>query len=107
MAPTQLEIKVRALQRLIKEEKYYQDELREQRERVELLKRDASVDPYELKKQIEVMQDTERLLPRFYEKVQQFYNDLKDFVNGYNGDEDTADAHNALKLGNDLLASRK
>ncbi|AGO09872.1 AaceriAAL118Cp [[Ashbya] aceris (nom. inval.)] len=107
MAPTQLEIKVRALQRLIKEEKYYQDELKEQKERVEVLKKDTSVDPYDLKKQIEVMQDTERLLPRFYEKVEQFHNDLKEFVNGYHGDEDTGDAHKALKLGSDLLASRK
>ena len=43
MAPTQLEIKVRALQRLVKEETYYQQELKEQQQHIEKLKEDPYV----------------------------------------------------------------
>ncbi|AET38093.1 Rbl2p Ecym_2359 [Eremothecium cymbalariae DBVPG len=106
MAPTQLEIKVRALQRLVKEENYYQEELKEQKERVEQLQQDFSVDPYDLKKHVEVMQDTERLLPKFYEKVEQFYEDLKNFLGDYQGDEDTTDAYKVLDSAKELVANK-
>ncbi|SCW03319.1 LAFE_0G07800g1_1 [Lachancea fermentati] len=107
MAPTQLEIKVRALQRLVKEEAYYQQDLKEQKERVNDLKSKSEVDPYDLKKQVEVLQDTERLLPTLYDKINQFREDLNQFVQSYKGTEDTAAAKDILKEAEELLKTNK
>ncbi|SCV02551.1 LAME_0H02674g1_1 [Lachancea meyersii CBS 8951] len=104
MAPSQLEIKIRSLQRLLKEEKYYQQELKDQKNHVDEMKADDSVDPYDLKKQVEVLQDTERLLPALYEKIGQFKEDLARFVETYNGTEDLKAVDTTLKEAGDLLS---
>lgn len=106
MAPTQLEIKVRALQRLVKEETYYQEELKEQTAHVESMKTNKDVDVYDLKKQVEVQQDTERLLPALYKKIEEFKDNLEDFLKNYEGTEEVGDAHSAIDAANGLLASR-
>lgn len=106
MAPTQLEIKVKALQRLVKEEKYYQEELKEQTEHVERMKADKDVDVYELKKQVEVQQDTEKLLPTLYKKIEEFRDNLEQFLKSYQGTEEVGDAHAGIDAVNNLLASR-
>ncbi|AMD18590.1 HBL312Cp [Eremothecium sinecaudum] len=107
MAPTQLEIKVRALQRLVKEEKYYINELEEQKAHIERLKQDPQIDQYDLKKQVEVMEDTKRLLPKFYEKVEQFFADLSNFVKEYQGEEDLTEAKKALESAKVVLDKNK
>ncbi|SCU82527.1 LADA_0C06018g1_1 [Lachancea dasiensis] len=106
MAPSQLEIKVRSLQRLLKEEKYYQQELSEQQALVYKLKTDETVDPYDLKKQVEVLEDTERLLPALYAKITQFRDDLAQFTRSYNGAEDLEPATITLKDAENLLRSK-
>lgn len=106
MAPTQLEIKVRALQRLVKEEAYYQEELKEQTALVESMKADKDVDVYDLKKQVEVQQDTEKLLPTLYKKIEEFKDNLGEFLKNYEGTEEVGDAHAAIDAANVLLASR-
>lgn len=106
MAPTQLEIKVRALQRLVKEEAYYQEELKEQIAHVESMKAKQNVDIYDLKKQEEVQQDTEKLLPTLYKKIEQFRDNLEEFLKNYEGTEEVGDAHTAIEVATDLLASR-
>ncbi len=50
--PSQLKIKVSALGRLLKEEKYYYKELADQQAVVDKLKADPSTDKYDLKKQV-------------------------------------------------------
>ena len=45
MAPTQLDIKVKALKRLTKEEGYYQQELKDQEAHVAKLKEDGTFHP--------------------------------------------------------------
>lgn len=106
MAPTQLEIKVRALQRLIKEESYYQQELKDQTAHVEKLRGDKDVDPYDLKKQEEVQQDTEKLLPTMYKKIEEFKENLVGFLKTYQGTEELNDAESTVAAANDLLASK-
>lgn len=106
MAPTQLEIKVRAVQRLVKEEKYYQEELREQTEVVEKMKADKDVDVYDLKKQVELQKDTEKLLPTLYKKIEEFRDNLEEFLKDYQGTEEVGDAHAAIDAANHLLSSR-
>lgn len=103
MAPTQLEIKVRALQRLCKEEIFYQQELEEQKALVNKLKEDPAVDTYDLKKQVEIQEDTERLLPELYKKIRQFREDLEKYVSSYDGNEDLGPAQTALSKAKDLL----
>ncbi|SCU79672.1 LAFA_0B04830g1_1 [Lachancea sp. 'fantastica'] len=104
MAPTQLEIKLRSLQRLLKEEKYYQQELQEQKDHVKHLENSEAVDPYDLKKQVEVLQDTERLVPALYEKIEQFKDDLEQFSESYNGAEDLQPVKSTLEEAEKLLA---
>lgn len=106
MAPTQLEIKVRALQRLVKEEKYYQDELKEETEHVEKMKADKDVDVYDLKKQVELQKDTEKLLPTLYKKIEEFKENLEEYLKSYQGTEELGDAHAAIDDANQLLSSR-
>ncbi|BAO39767.1 tubulin folding cofactor A [Kluyveromyces marxianus] len=104
MAPTQLEIKERALKRLCKEEKFYQKELEDQKEHVKKLEADPSVDSYDLKKQIEVQQDTERLLPELYKKIREFRDDLEKFLESYEGTEDLEPAKAAIAEADILLS---
>lgn len=105
MAPTQLEIKVKALQRLVAEETYYQQEAKDQAAHVENLQKDSKIDPYDLKKQVEVLQDTQRLLPTLYKKIGEFKDNLNQFLESYEGDESTTDAAMIIKEADKLLAS--
>ena len=103
MSPSQLEIKVRALQRLVKEEGYYQQELKDQTAHVEKLKKDKDVDPYDLKKQEEVQQDTEKLLPTMYKKIAEFKENLEEYIKSYQGNEELQDAQTAIKKADEEL----
>lgn len=107
MAPTQLEIKVRALQRLVKEETYYQQELKEQQQHIEKLKEDPSIDPYDLKKQVEVLQDTEKLLPALYQKIGDFKENLEQYLESYQGTDDLTGAREAVFSASELLAQKQ
>ncbi|KAL3231402.1 Tubulin-specific chaperone A [Nakaseomyces bracarensis] len=104
MAPTQLEIKVKALQRLVKEEKYYLQELKDQQKHVKKLKADSSVDKYDLKKQEEVLNDTERLLPTLYVKIKEFMDNLEEYLESYTGAEDTKEAKEAIESAKKILS---
>lgn len=103
MAPTQLEIKVKSLQRLMKEETYYIQEKKDQEGLLAKLETDKDVDPYELKKQNEILQDTVRLLPTLYSKIQQFKEDLEEYVKSYEGDESTDLAKEVASSADKLL----
>ncbi|QLG70705.1 hypothetical protein HG535_0A06470 [Zygotorulaspora mrakii] len=107
MAPTQLEIKVRALQRLIKEECYYKQEIKEQEKHVENLKNDKNVDPYDLKKQEEVRDDTVKLLPTMYRKIEEFKNNLEEFLETYEGGDELDDAKATIGEADQLLKDNR
>ncbi|ODV61548.1 Rbl2p [Ascoidea rubescens DSM 1968] len=87
MALTKLQIKTKALQRLIKEEKYYHVELKEQQDVIEQMKNNPDKDEYDLKKQVEVLEDTRQMIPELRKKINEHLVSLKDFVETYNGDE--------------------
>lgn len=91
MAPSQLEIKVKALQRLLKERDLYLREIREQRELLDSM-RSANSDGYEVKKQTEVLGEAKRMIPELERKIQDFKNSLSSFLESYVGDEDTTTA---------------
>ncbi|SCU78432.1 LAMI_0A04610g1_1 [Lachancea mirantina] len=103
MAPTQFEIKFRALQRLVKEESYYQQDLQEQEAHVKSLENLPNVDPFDLKKQKEVMEDTQRLLPTLHVKIKEFKDDLEAFLESYKGSEDVSSAHAIIRSADEVL----
>lgn len=103
MAPTQLEIKVKSLERLVKEESYYQQEAKDQIANIESLKKDPKIDPYDLKKQVEVLEDTKRLLPTLYQKIREFKDDLTEFLITYKGAENLESAKTAINNAEELL----
>lgn len=91
MAPTQLEIKTNALKRLLKEESLYKKEVLEQEQYVQTLK-SKNVDAYELKKQIEVLNESERMVTEMMQKIETHKLSLSQYLATHNGDEDVAGA---------------
>lgn len=91
MAPSALQIKVNSLKRLIKEEKIYKKEVEEQEQYVSQMKAN-NADEYEIKKQIEVLQESQRMVPEVTQKVADHKEALKQFLENYKGDEDVAEA---------------
>lgn len=88
MPPSQLTIKTNALKRLIKEKSLYSQEVEDQSKYVQQLKASNS-DEYELKKQIEVLEESKRMVPQVDTKIESMKKSLKEFLESYNGDEDT------------------
>ncbi|KAG7662656.1 RBL2 [[Candida] subhashii] len=95
MAPSPLQIKVSALKRLIKEEKLYQQEVTEQEQYVAQMKANNG-DEYEIKKQIEVLEESKRMVPQVTTKIEQHREALKQFLESYTGDEDTKEAQDLV-----------
>lgn len=86
MGPTDKEIKVSALQRLVKDRKYYLKELFEQKEAV-LAKEDKiksekladdSNDAYELKNLKRIVTETEKLIPNLTSKIENVIKDIEE-----------------------------
>lgn len=95
MPPSPLQVKVNALKRLIKEEKLYQQEATEQEQLVKSMQLN-NADEYEIKKQIEVLQESQRMVPEITNKIAQHKEALKAFLDGFKGDEDMSAAEELL-----------
>lgn len=86
MAPGKLDIKVKALQRLVKEKSYYVKELEEQESALAALTTNRG-DEYEIKKQGELVAETKRMLPELDIKISKHKEELAKFIEGYKGEE--------------------
>ncbi|KAI5958806.1 RBL2 [Candida theae] len=95
MAPSQLQIKVSALKRLIKEKDMYQREVSEQEQYVNQLKANNG-DEYELKKQVEVLDESKRMVPQVSKKIEELKKSLSEYLENYTGDEDVTEAKDLL-----------
>ncbi|CCH42939.1 Tubulin-specific chaperone A [Wickerhamomyces ciferrii] len=102
MAPSQLEIKTKALGRLIKEESLYQDELKAQEAHVEQLK-SSGADQYDLKKQVEVLDDTKNVIPEIRKKIDEAQQSLEEFLKEYQGTEDLTASKENIELAQKIL----
>lgn len=102
MAPTQLEIKTKALGRLIKEESLYQNDLKEQEAHVESLK-SGNADSYEIKKQVEVLDDTKNVIPEIRKKIAEAQESLESFIKDYTGTEDLSAAKEQIEASKKAL----
>lgn len=95
MAPTALQIKTSALSRLIKEEKLYAAELKEQEALVQSMK-SLDADEYDLKKQEEILAESHRMLPEIAAKIKSHRDALKAYLDENPDEGDTAAARNLL-----------
>ncbi|EGW34156.1 uncharacterized protein SPAPADRAFT_59576 [Spathaspora passalidarum NRRL Y-27907] len=95
MSPSPLQVKVSALKRLIKEEKLYQQEVSEQEQYVNKMK-ESNADEYEIKKQVEVLEESKRMVPQVTKKIGEHREALKSFLETYSGDEDLTAAKELL-----------
>ncbi|VVT44273.1 uncharacterized protein SAPINGB_P000361 [Magnusiomyces paraingens] len=102
MAPTPLRIKINALNRLVKEEGLYLQEAQEQEIRIQAL-REAGADEYEIKKQIEVLEDTKKMVPEIRKKIQSTLEGLKAAGESDN-EEDNVAAKETIKKVEEFLA---
>lgn len=86
MGPSQLKIKSLALKRLLKEVQLYQAELDEQQQVVDKLSEKLALEAegeevhYELKKQVQVLEETKKMIPALQKKVDDFQKDLALYV---------------------------
>lgn len=95
MSPSTLQIKVNALKRLIKEESLYQQEVTEQKNYVDQMKSN-NADEYEIKKQTQVLEESQRMVPEVSEKIKKHKEALSQYVQEYKGDEDLSAAKELL-----------
>lgn len=95
MAPSPVQIKVNALKRLIKEETLYKQEVTEQESYVNQM-RANKVDEYELKKQIEVLEESQRMVPEVTKKIAQHKEALSQFLESYDGEDDLTEAKSLI-----------
>lgn len=102
MAPTQLEIKTKALGRLVKEEGLYQRELEDQEKVIEGLKA-QNADSYEIKKQIEVLDDTKKVIPEIRKKIRESKESLEAFLESYTDGDDTSAAKQNIQAATKVI----
>lgn len=89
MAPSQLQIKVNALKRLTKEESMYKDDVEQQEKHIAQMKAD-NADEYEIRKQVEVLQESNRMIPTVTGKIAEHKSALESFLETYDGEEDVS-----------------
>ncbi|VEU21801.1 DEKNAAC102625 [Brettanomyces naardenensis] len=86
MAPSQLQIKTNALQRLTKESVLYSEELKEHEEQVQKLEAQVESDKdneelkYSLKTAIKIRDETSRMVPHIKAKIQEIVDDIKSYL---------------------------
>lgn len=74
----------------------YRNEVNEQEKYVEQM-RTSKADEYELKKQIEVLNESQRMVPELLKKIKEHREKLVEFLESYAGDEDTSIARSLVK----------
>lgn len=96
MSPTPLQIKVKALQRLLKEKSFYAKEVMECAHKLEQMK-SAGADQYDVKKQTQILEESQRMVPEIENKIKDHTRSLSEFLKTYDGDEDTTIAVSLAK----------
>lgn len=103
MAPSQVEIKTKALGRLLKEEQLYHQEQQEQEKVIATMKA-QNADVYELKKQVEVLEDTKKMIPELRKKIRESLDALEQFLQDFTGEHDKEAAGTNIAAAKKLLA---
>lgn len=95
MPPTTLQIKTNALSRLLKEQKLYRQEVLDQQKFVQqMISKNA--DEYEIRKQQQVLEESQRMITELDKKVNEHTDDLKNYVANYEGEENLDAARGLL-----------
>lgn len=99
MTLSMLQVKVKALKRLIKEREYNKEEIEANKKNIEEMKKNGE-DEYEIKSQMKILDESYRMTVELDNLIFNHSNVLKEFLKGYKQDEDTTEA-------NEILASLK
>lgn len=91
MSPTPLQIKTKALQRLIKERSLYSDEVLQHKEFLDQMK-SSGADQYDVRKQSQILDESERMVVELERKIADHKDSLTAFLGSYSGDEDLSAA---------------
>lgn len=84
------------MKRLIKEETLYKQEVTDQEKYVEQMK-SKDADEYELKKQVQVLEESQRMVPELTRKIKEHKEALVLFLDTYTGDEDVSVAKSLIQ----------
>ncbi|GAM28167.1 hypothetical protein SAMD00019534_113430 [Acytostelium subglobosum LB1] len=94
-----LKIKTDSLKRLEKDYIYYQKELEEQKNRVELCKKDPTKDEYDLKKQVEILDENNAMIVDTVKRLTDSLTVLAEFLEEQAEKKDSLDQYNeAMEL---------
>lgn len=112
MSPSTLEIKISALQRLVKDDAYYKAELNEQKNLVSGQKALLAQDPtdenlqYELKKNVEIFEETKKMFPELKKKISATTQSLKEYIKKENVQgEELAKAQQVINSAETVMGS--
>mmetsp|Transcript_33700 Transcript_33700/g.107700 ORF Transcript_33700/g.107700 Transcript_33700/m.107700 type:complete len:113 (+) Transcript_33700:1812-2150(+) len=75
----QLEIKTKVVKRLAKEVAHYEEETKEHEARIEAM-RSSNKDPYDVKKAVEVLDETKLMIPDAQRRLRDALDDLENLV---------------------------
>ncbi|ODQ67197.1 tubulin-specific chaperone A [Nadsonia fulvescens var. elongata DSM 6958] len=98
MPPSQLKIRAMALGRLLKEEVLYKEEVTEHTKTLEKMKSE-NADKYEIKKYMEVLKDTEKMIPELQKKIRDALDTVKSLL-----EESTSDDAETLEIVKENIA---
>ncbi|GME81358.1 hypothetical protein B5S28_g372 [[Candida] boidinii] len=104
MAPSQIQIHINALNRLLKDKIYYKKDIIEQNKTIDDLnkKKESEQDEevaedltYQLKKQVQILNETENLIPSLNKKITEILQNLNDFISENKSSINPQDLSNA------------
>lgn len=95
MAPTKLQIKTKAFERLLKEKGLYETDIVDQEKALKEKSMNGS-DCHEIKKLNEVLEESKKMSKELASKIADHRQRLHEFLESYNGEEDTGFARQLL-----------
>ena len=104
MAPSQIQIHINALNRLLKDKIYYKKDIIEQKKTIDDLnkKKESEQDKevaedltYQLKKQVQILDETENLIPSLNKKITEILQNLYDYISENKSSINAQDLSNA------------
>lgn len=96
MSPTSLEIKVKAVERLVKEKNIYHDEV-SNNSRVLILMISSDADSYDIGKQKLILEESERMVLQIEDKIRLYKANLAKFLESYAGNENLEAAKELIR----------
>lgn len=98
----QLEVKTKIIARMVKEVEHYKQETVEHEDRIAAMKTQGR-DPYDVKKAVEVLEETKMMIPDSKRRLCEALDDLEQFIDGGGPN---LESHSSYSQAQRYLASR-